>query len=58
MMKEYEKLYSEFLTRSIKAEKDKMELQIKLRRVACFQGACLSFTGGIRECISGISQAT
>ena len=31
-MQEYEKLYSEFLTKSIKAEKEKMELIIKLRR--------------------------
>ncbi|CDW81842.1 UNKNOWN [Stylonychia lemnae] len=33
MMQEYERLYSEFLTKSIKAEKEKMELIIKLRRV-------------------------
>jgi hypothetical protein len=33
MMEEYERLYTEFLTRSIKAEKEKVELQHKLRKV-------------------------
>lgn len=30
MMEEYERLYSEFLTKCIKAEKDKMEMSLKL----------------------------
>lgn len=36
MTEEYEKLYTEFLIKSIKAEKEKSELQIKLGRINRF----------------------
>jgi hypothetical protein len=32
-MQEYEKLYTEFLLKSIKAEKEKVEMQLKLKRI-------------------------
>jgi hypothetical protein len=43
MMQEYERLYIEFLTKSIKAEKDKVELQIKIDRMNWINGCICNF---------------
>jgi uncharacterized membrane protein len=47
MMQEYERLYTEFLTKSIKAEKEKMEMRIKLNRVNWIQGCICCFMNAI-----------
>jgi hypothetical protein len=49
MMMEYEKLYTEFLTKSIKSEKEKIELKIRLQRVS---GVSNLFTKSCNKCVS------
>ena len=52
MCAEYERLYTEFLTKSIKTEKEKMELTLKLKKANRISAICVNMQEDCSQCVS------